>query len=76
MLRLASVLALACGVAAHGSGAWKDPNHFDASVPSKGMRYISETKHVLTMVGTDDGLSWWHIVGAEERPQATRKRGW
>ena len=43
MMMVVRVMLLVASVSAHGSGAWKDPNHYD---PAKGlyagMRYISE----------------------------------
>lgn len=60
---LVVVFASLVAVDAHGSGAWKDPSHYDENIPFKGMRYISETTHKLTMVGSDDGKSWWSLVG-------------
>ena len=52
-------------VAAHGSGAWKDPHHTIEGKPFSGMRYIAEgPPHVLKVVGSDDGESWWSIDGS------------
>ena len=51
------------GVSAHGSGAWMDPAHKSDDSPLAGMRYVSETEHVLKMVGTDDGSTWWSVDG-------------
>lgn len=50
-------------VDAHGSGAWRDPKHAIEGVYNAGMRYISETTHSLTMVGSDDGESWFSLKG-------------
>ena len=65
MLRTVLALALTGHAAAHGSGAWKDPKHYDPSVEGgfAGMRYVSETTHKLTMVGSDDGKTWWTVYG-------------
>lgn len=56
-------------VLGHGSGAWKDPNHYDPAVPMKGMRFVSETTHSLTMVGSDDGSTWWSLKGFCTSPE-------
>jgi len=51
-------------VAAHGQGAWLDPQHADDSTPLAGMRYIAEQPpHHLTLVGTDDGRHWFSLTG-------------
>lgn len=57
------LVASASLTAAHGSGAWRDPNHFDEGVPFAGTRYIAEVSHKLTVVGTDDGKTWWTVKG-------------
>ena len=62
---------LVASVAGHGSGAWKDPNHFDPTIPFAGTRYIAEVTHKLTVVGTDDGKTWWTIAGYCEGPGMT-----
>ena len=61
-----SCLLVTCvaAVSAHGSGAWRDPNHVSLISPLAGMRYISEgPPHHLKMVGTDDGKNWWSLSG-------------
>ena len=65
MPRLLSVLVAigVAGVGAHGSGAWQDPAHTIEGKAQAGMRYVSETTHKLTMVGTDDGEAWWSLQG-------------
>lgn len=63
MLRNLRLLAVVASVAAHGSGAWKDPKHFVSDDSLAGMRYVSEDTHVLTMVGSDDGKAWWSLKG-------------
>ena len=64
MLLRFSLLSLVAGAVAHGSGAWKDLNHYKGSDSFAGMRYVSEgPPHKLTMVGSDDGESWWSLTG-------------
>lgn len=67
------VLALACiaGAAAHGSGSWKDPHHAKEGSPFAGMRYVAEETHKLTMVGSDDGKTWWTVKGWCDGPGMT-----
>ena len=62
-MRAFVLLLLSKGAMAHGTGAWSDPAHLDATAAYAGMRYIQETEHVLTMIGSDDGLSWFKLVG-------------
>ena len=63
------VCLLLAGASAHGSGAWADPGHTSPDNPLAGMRYISEVQHKLTMVGTDDGSSWWSLTGYCTSPE-------
>jgi len=65
-LRTSILFALVVDALAHGSGAWKDLKHYDESVEGgfKGMRYVSEgPPHTLTLVGSDDGLTWFSVKG-------------
>lgn len=66
MLKLAVTLAgLVAGTSAHGAGAWKDPNHYVDDNSLAGLRFISEgPPHQLTIVGTDDGKTWWALSGS------------
>lgn len=63
------VITISEPIAAHGSGAWRDPKHADLEDSMKGMRYVAETGHKLSMVGTDDGINWWSIVGHCTSPE-------
>ena len=58
------LLSLAAKASAHGAGVWKDPNHYVGEESLAGLRFIAEQPaHVLQVVGTDDGVTWWHITG-------------
>jgi hypothetical protein len=59
-------------VSAHGSGAWLDLKYHNAEKAYSGMRYVSETKHNLTLIGSDDGESWFSVSGYCEGPSMTR----
>ena len=62
-LVIAAIAAVAMpGASAHGSGAWLDTHHTKEGKDHAGVRYISESPpHVLTMVGSDDGATWWTL---------------
>jgi len=64
-LVIAAIAAVAMpGASAHGSGAWLDTHHTKEGKDHAGVRYISESPpHVLTMVGSDDGATWWTLKG-------------
>jgi len=64
-LIIVAIIAMATpGASAHGSGAWSDPGHTKEGKDHAGVRYIAESPpHVLTMVGSDDGSSWWSLKG-------------
>ena len=66
MLRgLLSLLATLPLAATKGAGAWLDPKHYKGRASFAGMRFIAEDPpHVLNVVGTDDGIEWWHLKGA------------
>lgn len=56
------------------AGFWIDPNHHcDLCEPSLiGTRFVAEfPPHKLTMVGTDDGVSWWALEGTCSGPNMT-----
>ena len=58
------LLSLAAKASAHGAGVWKDPNHYVGEESLAGLRFIAEQPaHILQVVGTDDGVTWWHITG-------------
>ena len=63
-MTFASLALAALGVTHHG--AYSDPNHYVAGTYA-GMRFIAEgpstPAHVLTMVGSDDGVEWWTVNG-------------
>ena len=65
MLRFIACLLYTAVANGHGSGAWKDPNHYDESKgPYAGLRYVSEgPPHKLTLVGSDDGKTWFNVKG-------------
>ena len=64
--------AVAAGRRAHGAGVWKDPNHYVGEESLAGLRFIAEQPaHVLQVVGTDDGVTWWHITGTCSGPGMT-----
>ena len=70
-LMITLALAMLTGVAAHGSGAWRDPKHA-VEGSYAGMRYIAEgPPHILKMVGSDDGETWWSIEGSCSGPKMT-----
>jgi len=57
---------------AHGSGAWKDPNHYVNDNSLAGIRFIAEfPPHTLNVVGTDDGKTWWYMKGTCSGPGMT-----
>ena len=65
MLRGLLLLATLPLAAAKGAGAWLDPKHYKGRASFAGMRFIAEDPpHVLNVVGTDDGVEWWHLKGA------------
>ena len=67
---IALVVGLASEVRGHGSGAWKDPNHYKGDNSLAGLRFISESPaHKLQVVGTDDGTTWWSIKGECSGPE-------
>lgn len=53
-------------------GAYIDSQHYIDSSSFAGMRYIAEgvgsEKHVLKMVGSDDGKTWWTLQGTCSGP--------
>ena len=52
-------------VSAAGAGAWSDPAHRAGPHSFAGTRFVAESpEHVLTMVGSDDGTSWWALQGS------------
>ena len=60
----ALLLLLTPCVTGHGSGVWTDPKHYRADSLA-GLRVISESpSHVLNVLGTDDGTTWWSAKGA------------
>ena len=65
MLRACLVLAACLSRAeAHGAGVWKDPHHYVSDSSLAGLRFISESPpHVLNVIGTDDGKTWWALKG-------------
>ena len=64
IMRLLLSLAGATAVAAHGSGAWISPGHENPANWQQGMRYVAEyPPHTLTMVGSDDGVTWFTAHG-------------
>ena len=49
---------------AKGSGVWTDPNHYTGT-GFAGIRIVAEDPpHVLKLVGTDDGVSWFSLTGS------------
>jgi hypothetical protein len=55
MMKAALLLCCVASTNAHGSGAWKDPNHWKEDGSFAGMRYISEgPPHELTIVGSGE----------------------
>ena len=66
MLAVIVVFAGALGVTdAHGAGVWRDPTHYVSDESFAGLRFISEfPAQKLTIVGTDDGASWWMLEGS------------
>ena len=59
-----SVLLIPC-VAGHGSGVWTDPKHYHSAESLAGIRVVSEfPAHILNVVGTDDGTTWWAASGS------------
>ena len=72
MPRLLLLASLAASAAAHGSGVWKDPNHYISDSSLAGLRFVSEfPPHVLNLVGTDDGKTWWALSGTCSGPAMT-----
>ena len=64
MLQLLLTLAGAATATAHGSGAWLSPGHENPANWQQGMRYVAEDPpHTLTMVGSDDGVTWFTAPG-------------
>lgn len=57
---------------AHGAGVWKDPGHYVSEDSLAGLRFVAEfPAHKLTMIGTDDGATWWMIQGTCSGPGMT-----
>ena len=55
MMKTTLLLSFLASARAHGSGAWKDPNHWKEDGNFAGMRYISEgPPHSLTIVGSGE----------------------
>jgi hypothetical protein len=70
---LASLALLVAHADAHGSGVWRDPNHYVNDESLAGLRFVAEfPAHVLTMIGTDDGSSWWMLKGSCSGPRMTQ----
>ena len=59
-----TILAASLGTAlAKGAGVWTDPNHYTGK-GFAGIRIVAEDPpHVLKLVGTDDGVSWFSLTG-------------
>ena len=52
-----------------GAGAWIDPHHYKGPDSFAGLRFISEhPMHVLNVVGSDDGLTWFTVHGGCSGP--------
>lgn len=61
-LTLLSAVGIAHAVPHHG--AYMDPAHYKGEDSYAGMRYIAEgPPHVLTMIGSDDGATWYTLKG-------------
>ena len=73
MRRGTLVLLLAArGANAVGSGVWKDPNHYVSDDSLAGLRFIAEfPAGTLTMIGTEDGASWWWLSGKSSGNEIT-----
>jgi len=68
MLAAAVALTLSVAQAVPHHGAYIDLKHYKDSKSFAGMRFIAEgghsPKHKLTMVGTDDGETWFTLLGS------------
>ena len=75
MLRhaLAAFLLAVGTTAGNGAGAWLDPKHQSDESPLAGMRFVAESPpHHLTLVGTDDGKTWYTLKGTCSGPSMTK----
>jgi len=51
-------------VSGRPTGAFYDPKHYVGADSFAGLRFLAEgPNHILSLVGTDDGKSWWALTG-------------